>query len=110
MYGARQLPALENVQGLEFSCSSFSNVTTPYKVHALVRILLAQPATKMSDKLAMYRSSGPPIHRPFFFDAATLSRTLSLMTSRSNWAKHKRGGLRLFERIFWLDKWNVCRV
>jgi hypothetical protein len=32
----------------------------------------------------------PPIHRPFFFDAATLSRTLSLMTSRSNWAKDKR--------------------
>src|ERR1700756_3408309 len=37
-----------------------------------------------------YPSGGmPPIHRPFFFDAATLSRTLSLMTSRSNWAKDK---------------------
>jgi len=29
------------------------------------------------------------IHKPFFFDAATLSRTLSLMSSRSNWAKDK---------------------
>jgi hypothetical protein len=29
------------------------------------------------------------IHKPFFFDAATLSRTLSLMTSRPNWAKDK---------------------
>jgi hypothetical protein len=31
----------------------------------------------------------PPIHRPFFFDAAILSRMRSPVTSRSNWAKDK---------------------
>jgi hypothetical protein len=29
----------------------------------------------------------PPIHRPFFFEAAILSRIRSPVTSRSNWAK-----------------------
>ncbi len=29
----------------------------------------------------------PPIHMPFFLEAAILSRTRSPMTSRSNWAK-----------------------
>src|ERR1700730_6699170 len=32
----------------------------------------------------------PPIHVPFFLEAATLSRIRSPMTSRSNWAKDKR--------------------
>ena len=32
----------------------------------------------------------PPIHMPFFFDAAILSRIRSPVTSRSNWAKDKR--------------------
>ena len=31
----------------------------------------------------------PPIHMPFFLDAAILSRTRSPITSRSNWAKDK---------------------
>src|SRR5215813_15116694 len=35
-----------------------------------------------------YPSGGmPPIHMPFFFEAAILSRTRSPTTSRSNWAK-----------------------
>ena len=29
----------------------------------------------------------PPIQRPFFFEAAILSRMRSAVTSRSNWAK-----------------------
>jgi hypothetical protein len=29
----------------------------------------------------------PPIHMPFFFEAAILSRILSPVISRSNWAK-----------------------
>ncbi len=34
-----------------------------------------------------YPSGGlPPIHMPFFFDAAILSRMRSPVTSRSNWA------------------------
>ena len=32
----------------------------------------------------------PPIHMPFWRDALILSRTLSAMTSRSNWAKESR--------------------
>ena len=32
----------------------------------------------------------PPIHKPFFLDAAILSRMRSPVTSRSNWAKDKR--------------------
>src|SRR5258705_9987193 len=32
----------------------------------------------------------PPIHMPFFLDAAILSRMRSPVTSRSNWAKDKR--------------------
>src|ERR1019366_434232 len=32
----------------------------------------------------------PPIHMPFFLDAAILSRIRSPVTSRSNWAKDKR--------------------
>src|SRR5450759_5030955 len=32
----------------------------------------------------------PPIHMPFFLDAATLSRIRSPVTSRSNWAKDSR--------------------
>src|SRR3984893_10461754 len=32
----------------------------------------------------------PPIHMPFFLEAATLSRIRSPVTSRSNWAKDKR--------------------
>ena len=31
--------------------------------------------------------TGPPIHMPFFLEAATLSRMRSPATSRSNWAK-----------------------
>ena len=31
----------------------------------------------------------PPIHNPFFFDAAILSRMRSAVTSRSNWAKDR---------------------
>src|SRR6516164_9128376 len=38
-----------------------------------------------------YPSGGtPPIHIPFFFEAAILSRMRSPMTSRSNWAKDNR--------------------
>src|SRR5262252_2560766 len=38
-----------------------------------------------------YPSGGtPPIHIPFFFEAAILSRIRSPMTSRSNWAKDNR--------------------
>src|SRR5271157_2922995 len=38
--------------------------------------------------LTSYPSEGcPPIHMPFFFDAAILSRIRSPVTSRSNWAK-----------------------
>ena len=33
--------------------------------------------------------TGPPIHMPFFFEAAILSRIRSAVTSRSNWAKDK---------------------
>src|SRR5262249_28432445 len=33
------------------------------------------------------RGGMPPIHMPFFLEAAILSRTRSPMTSRSNWAK-----------------------
>src|SRR5437899_12493290 len=37
---------------------------------------------------ARYPSGGtPPIHIPFFFEAAILSRIRSPVTSRSNWAK-----------------------
>src|SRR6516225_7672596 len=36
------------------------------------------------------RGGTPPIHIPFFFDAAILSRMRSPMTSRSNWAKDNR--------------------
>src|ERR1700680_268269 len=32
----------------------------------------------------------PPIHQPFFFEAAILSRMRSPATSRSNWAKDNR--------------------
>ena len=32
----------------------------------------------------------PPIHMPFFFEAAILSRIRSAVTSRSNWAKERR--------------------
>src|SRR3979409_2074791 len=32
----------------------------------------------------------PPIHMPFFLEAATLSRMRSPVTSRSNWAKESR--------------------
>ena len=32
----------------------------------------------------------PPIHQPFFFDAAILSRMRSPATSRSNWAKDSK--------------------
>src|SRR3984893_10269461 len=32
----------------------------------------------------------PPIHMPFFLEAAILSRMRSPVTSRSNWAKDKR--------------------
>ncbi len=32
----------------------------------------------------------PPIHMPFFFEAAILSRTRSAITSRSNWANERR--------------------
>src|SRR5436309_5703176 len=38
-----------------------------------------------------YPSGGkPPIHMPFFFEAAILSRMRSPVTSRSNWAKDKQ--------------------
>ena len=30
MCGARQLLPLDNVRGVEFSCASFNNVTTPF--------------------------------------------------------------------------------
>jgi hypothetical protein len=34
--------------------------------------------------------AAPPIHMPYFFDAAILSRTRSPITSRSNWANDSR--------------------
>src|ERR1035438_9846612 len=36
------------------------------------------------------RGTGPPIHIPFFFEAAILSRIRSPVTSRSNWANDRR--------------------
>src|SRR5438270_7976853 len=46
--------------------------------------------------LASYPSGTlPPIHMPFFFEAAILSRMRSPVTSRSNWAKDNKSNMGL---------------
>src|SRR5438874_7697913 len=56
------------------------------------RTVCASLSTMMSlPSCARYPSGGtPPIHIPFFFEAAILSRMRSPMTSRSNCAKDNR--------------------
>src|SRR5437879_4018685 len=56
------------------------------------RTVSASLSTMMSlPSCARYPSGGtPPIHIPFFFEAAILSRMRSPMTSRSNCAKDKQ--------------------
>ena len=49
-------------------------------------------ATKRRDikYTSMARGVRPPIHMPFFLEAAILSRMRSPVTSRSNWANDRR--------------------
>src|SRR5215470_12814219 len=58
----------------------------------MVRTISASPSTMTSLRFCTpYPSGGtPPIHIPFFFEAAILSRMRSPMTSRSNCAKDQQ--------------------
>ena len=44
-------------------------------------------ATNFRSLTSYPKGTGPPIHIPFFLEAAILSQIRSAVTSRSNWAK-----------------------
>jgi len=53
-------------------------------------IVHAKPVRSGFREIVSKRNGPPPNHMPFFFEAAILSRSLSPVTSRSNWAKDRR--------------------